>query len=526
MVCKYIVIALVGLIVSSCAQIGTINGGEKDIAAPKPIIEKTFPQNEAVNFKSNTVTIPFDEYFKLVNPLKNIQIIPPHASLTSSVKRKTLQITWDDALESNTTYAIYLTNAVKDLTEGNDTIIQYVFSTGSFLDTLSFSVGVADAWTGEPILDCVVAMYHPETNKLISFTEPKNGIATLNYLRPGSYHVVAFVDENGDLKPQPFENVGFIEQGVVVLDSSFVDSIPLRVYTPELLPKITAIHQLSSCVFEVDFNTFIESPISFAVNGVQLKETEYELTTPTKGHFKLIRPNTSKLELIVTSNNIHDTIVQRLKPIIDSSLTIEQNISVRYLVDDNKTSLTLNTNGWMNEKNSIDTSQIYLKNSLDSSIVRCLGYSCQGTSVTLDFPTGLEGSYVLICEKGALFSCSKTAGRFEKKITLYSLDAYGEITLDLNNYEGAICVEVLLREELVRTQTFAANDEKLFFLKQLPPGEYSFKVVRDKNQNGRWDVGNYSELIQPEPVDIYSKKTKVRAGWLVNLTLSPKEKVK
>lgn len=215
-----------------------------------------------------------------------------------------------------------------------------------------------------------------------------------------------------------------------------------------------------------------------------------------------------------------------LKPIIDSSLTIEQNISVRYLVDDNKTSLTLNTNGWMNEKNSIDTSQIYLKNSLDSSIVRCLGYSCQGTSVTLDFPTGLEGSYVLICEKGALFSCSKTAGRFEKKITLYSLDAYGEITLDLNNYEGAICVEVLLREELVRTQTFAANDEKLFFLKQLPPGEYSFKVVRDKNQNGRWDVGNYSELIQPEPVDIYSKKTKVRAGWLVNLTLSPKEKVK
>lgn len=117
MVCKYIVIALVGLIVSSCAQIGTINGGEKDIAAPKPIIEKTFPQNETVNFKSNTVTIPFDEYFKLVNPLNNIQIIPPHASLTSSVKRKTLHITWDDTLESNTTYAIYLTNAVKDLTK-------------------------------------------------------------------------------------------------------------------------------------------------------------------------------------------------------------------------------------------------------------------------------------------------------------------------------------------------------------------------------------------------------------------------
>ena len=207
MVRKYLVITLVGFILSSCAQVGVISGGEVDVSAPQPMVEKIFPKNETVHFNGNSVVIPFNEYFKLVNPLKNIQIIPPHASLTASVQRKTLQLKWKDTLEPNTTYAIYLNNAIKDLTEGNDTIIQYVFSTGAFLDSLSYSVGVVDAGTGEPINECIVGLYQPKTNKLMSFTTPKNGMATFNYLRPGQYQVIAFVDDNGDLEAQPFEKI-------------------------------------------------------------------------------------------------------------------------------------------------------------------------------------------------------------------------------------------------------------------------------------------------------------------------------
>ena len=66
------------------------------------------------------------------------------------------------------------------------------------------------------------------------------------------------------------------------------------------------------------------------------------------------------------------------------------------------------------------------------------------------------------------------------------------------------------------------NDtESPLVLTELTPGEYSFRVIRDANGNGKWDVGEYSTLTQPEAVDTYSKKTKIRANWTIDVTLTP-----
>ena len=81
-------IFLTSLILTSCAQVGTITGGEKDIAAPKPITDKVNPPNASVNFSGNQVVIPFDEYFTLSSPGTSIQIVPPHATMKASVKKR------------------------------------------------------------------------------------------------------------------------------------------------------------------------------------------------------------------------------------------------------------------------------------------------------------------------------------------------------------------------------------------------------------------------------------------------------
>ena len=60
--------------------------------------------------------------------------------------------------------------------------------------------------------------------------------------------------------------------------------------------------------------------------------------------------------------------------------------------------------------------------------------------------------------------------------------------------------------------------ESPLVLTELTPGEYSFRVIRDANGNGKWDVGEYSTLTQPEAVDTYSKKTKIRANWTIDVT--------
>ena len=55
-------------ILSSCAQVGTLSGGEKDETAPKPIEKKTQPANETLLFSGNSVSFEFEEFIQLNNP--------------------------------------------------------------------------------------------------------------------------------------------------------------------------------------------------------------------------------------------------------------------------------------------------------------------------------------------------------------------------------------------------------------------------------------------------------------------------
>ena len=45
------------------------------------------------------------------------------------------------------------------------------------------------------------------------------------------------------------------------------------------------------------------------------------------------------------------------------------------------------------------------------------------------------------------------------------------------------------------------------------PGEYKIKVVEDRNKNGKWDTGNYSQNIQPERVFFFEKPISIRGYW-------------
>ena len=73
----------------SCAQIGTITGGEKDTQPPK--ILKQNPENNTTNFKDNIISITFDEYVELVNPTETFRLSPTtDNSPNISIKGKTV----------------------------------------------------------------------------------------------------------------------------------------------------------------------------------------------------------------------------------------------------------------------------------------------------------------------------------------------------------------------------------------------------------------------------------------------------
>ena len=72
-------------------------------------------------------------------------LLPSNVSYETRLVNKTLFIDLEQELEVNTTYSLYLNEAVKDITEGNDTLIQLVFSTGFELDSNEVFFQISDA---------------------------------------------------------------------------------------------------------------------------------------------------------------------------------------------------------------------------------------------------------------------------------------------------------------------------------------------------------------------------------------------
>ena len=59
-------------------------------------------------------------------------------------------------------------------------------------------------------------------------------------------------------------------------------------------------------------------------------------------------------------------------------------------------------------------------------------------------------------------------------------------------------------------------------LKRLKPGKYTFRIIVDKNRNGKWDAGNLFKHEQPEEVIPYYEVMSGKAGYQYDNDFEPK----
>ena len=514
---RYLIL-LVGLLLCSCAQVGTISGGEKDITAPKPVADKINPLNGSTRFMVKEVEIPFDEFFRLNNANINIRIVPSHTTIQSRVKGKSLFLSWEDDLQENTTYAIYLNNAVKDITESNDSIIQYVFSTGDELDTLSYSIYVADSWSGKPVAGCLVGIFDPETEELQSFTETdNNGFAKLRYLKEGSYRLAAFMDENGDLEVQKHEAIAFPENDQITLDSAIIDSLPIRLFTPLQEPKIRTSVYISPGYALIGTNRPIVNEALY-VNGEQLKEDQYKRLAEDSLEVYMSIAETSSAEFVLKSTEVTDTVTFRF-----SKSDKEKRITLRPLISNGVLSPWDSVSYFCNDFiTSVDTSLIEIVNVTDTTPVHDYTVSTAYNAFEFSFADreNLE-SLKITLHRGAITTTHGTNTKLITTVKFQSERKYGSLNIDLGYYANeAVILSVLNNGKLIDFMPIKPGSPTVL-LDGLAPGDYTFDIVRDENANGRWDVGDYTSRTQPELVDHYSSPTTVRANWEVELSLIP-----
>lgn len=215
------------LMMFSCAQVGTISGGDKDTSAP--YITKSKPENYSPNFKKKKVKIKFNEYYTLDKIEQTFLMNPPHDSLTPKikVKGKWLLVKFKEPLKQDTTYTLQFFNSVRDFNEGNPiNNFQFVFSTGPVVDSNAVSGHVYDANTLECEEGMLVGLYGEDTGfedscvikykpNYITRTDTA-GYFKIDNVHEGRYKIFALKDINETMRfDLENEKIAFIDEILV-----------------------------------------------------------------------------------------------------------------------------------------------------------------------------------------------------------------------------------------------------------------------------------------------------------------------
>ena len=196
---------VIGGVFTSCARMGTPDGGWYDETPPK-VLGAT-PADKATDVKAQKVKISFDEFVKIDNPTENVIVSPPQLQAPEiKATGKSIEVKLLDSLKANTTYTIDFSDAISDNNEGNPLgNYTYSFSTGAEIDTMEVSGYVVAAENLEPVKGILVGLYanladsafEKQPMLRVSRTDSR-GHFVIKGVKRGTYRVYALQDVDGN----------------------------------------------------------------------------------------------------------------------------------------------------------------------------------------------------------------------------------------------------------------------------------------------------------------------------------------
>lgn len=197
-------IVTAAILLYSCASVGNINGGEKDI--DYPVMVKSKPELYATNYDGKKVKMKFNEFFTLDNIETKFLMSPPQKSVKAKIKLrgKKIIVKFKEPLPVDTTITLQFFDAIKDFNEGNvNPDFQFAFSTGAVCDSFAISGYVYDAETLAHENGMLVGLYHDFSDSITIKNKPDYitrtdslGYFSINNVRNGKYKIFAMQDIN------------------------------------------------------------------------------------------------------------------------------------------------------------------------------------------------------------------------------------------------------------------------------------------------------------------------------------------
>ena len=539
-------------LLAGCAKIVTPVGGPKDTTPPK--IVKETPANHSTLFNNKTIKITFDEFVVLNNPNQTVIVSPPLAQNPElSITGKSVVIKLPDSLRSNTTYSIALAETVKDYTEGNPlSIYTYDFSTGSYIDSFMLSGKVKDATNLGASKDIYVFLYDQDIDSLPLSTRPTyltktngSGSFTFNNIKPGSYKIFALGDINNNLiYDLPNESIAF---STSLAESWCKPSTPADSLS-EGSKKIRGKEEAND-EREVQLFLFTERN-SKQVLSKYINNTENIYVFPYKTDFSSFSARYiggQELSYFQLISESRDSVYWYLKEAITDTALYEFTVDGHHIdtvkLSPFKKIKSTNARRRSNEKNSLSVSlsnkeTIYQPLTLNFSypvkpgafdiiIYKRLKSGNDTVVQTIQIPDTFVRSlpinftfeeklpYTVFIKDSVIWGYNGlTNDSVNVRFTTKTEKDYGNLQINYSIADPSCQYLVYLlnnRGSVLQTNILSA-DQSITYA-HLDPGAYKIKVVKDRNNNGRWDTGDYREKRQPEEIFFFDKPINVRGYW-------------
>lgn len=514
-----------------CAKKGTPTGGLKDTIPP--IIVRSNPENYTVNFTGNEIEIRFDEYIKLKEINKELIISPPMKFapiITPLSTSKTLKIKLLDTLKPNTTYSFNFGNSIVDNNEQNKfDYFKYIFSTGSYIDSLKLSGKVKDAQLIAPEIPTTVMLYevnetftdsliYSEKPTYITVTKDSTGTFELSNLKEGKYLLLAMKEKNNDYIFQPQnDKIGFVKQLITLPTDStytltlFKETPDYKFARPTQVAKNHIVFGYEGRADSLNIEVLSVVPEDY-VSAVFKDEKKDTL------HY-WYKPAIEKDSLIfkVTNGNSIDTATVRMRELFKDSLKISA-VKTGTLKLQDTLKLRANT-----PLISFDPEKFQVM-AKDSSLVDAtVKLNKEYNLAEVFFPKKEDQSYLVEIFPGALtdfFEKSNDTIQFSVNTRLES--DYGTLNLTLVNVNRfPIIVQMMDSKYNIVGEKYLSENNPVFF-DALSPDKYFLRIIYDDNENGRWDTGSFLNRLEPEKIVYYPTQIEVRANWGLNETFTLK----
>ena len=570
-ICKLLTIIMLAaycLHSSSCANTrGAPTGGPKDTIPP--VVLNMEPDSNAINFPvvKGKITITFDEYVQLKDPSKNIILSPPQKKRPkTSIKGKSIVVTFEEPLDSNTTYSLNFGNAIVDNNESNPLpFFTYTFSTGTTIDTMMLSGNVYDYATLLPVEGATVSLYHNAKDSSVFNDLPaavtktdKWGYFVVRNIKNVPYRVYTIKDENNNNKYDPgLELVGF-------LDSLYTPNVIMEKGMPQL-----GIYDMKDTLACMSRPSEIEL-VMFPEKTTKQYIRDYKRVSERGSYIKFGAPNVQidsfsikgikSSRVLQQLNATKDSLCFWIKDgsMIDDTLFV----GIKYLKSDSLNNLVptaenlkfilhkaLRNKDKSNDRSKQDNKEKKRKDLLELSL-KATPETLDQDGFVLEFPEPLLVAkqdslrFTMIDPKQQKFNAPYTFTRDTADLKRYILmpvdefkkgneyelfihqfafkDIYGNtndstmlkvslpndeklssIAMQLTNVDTKYIIELVNDTRDKIFRRYTVTKDSTLLFPYLKEGDYSIRITQDLNANGRLDIGDVLAGKLPEKVRLY-----------------------